>query len=239
MPIYFLKKAWYNKTDYKIKFGEIMDKFESMYLLNMTDYLTKIEKMTKKQLLKEYEKIREKLVVKYLVTGLRNYFEQEENIADNAEEKDRIYIRKKLSAVVKMVSGQLSNFADNYSAFWKEINKTFIESTPYSRHANAILEDKDIAFSNKLSLQGLQAYKKFLLVLSHYLQKTNSFQYSLSKAIECEVDADKDKPRDNFYSKKFLPVSIETVYKNIVKSIVLEKQIKKINALKKENEVNM
>ncbi len=213
-----------------------MDKFESQYLINMSDYREKVEKMTANQLFKEQEKIREKLVVRYLIIGLKEYFEEEENIADNAEEKDRIYIRKKLSGVVKMVSGQLSNFADNYSAYWKEINKTFIESTPYSRHANAILEDKDIAFSNKLSLQGLQAYKKFLLVLSHYLEKTNSFQYSLSKAIECEVDADKDKPRDNFYSKKFLPVNIETVYKNIVKSIVLDEQIKKVNALKKQEE---
>ena len=211
-----------------------MDKFESEYYINISDYLAKIKAMTKEQLLKEKEKLESKLVVRYLVTGLKNYYEQEENIASNAEEKDRIYIRKKLSAVVKMVSGQLSNFADNYSAYWKEINKAFIGSTPYSRHANAILEDKEIAFSNKLSLQGLRAYKKFLLFLSYYLQKTNSFEYSLSRAIECEVDADKEKPRNNFYSKKFLPVNIETVYKNIVKSIALEEQIKKVTALKKQ-----
>ena len=213
-----------------------MEKDNLNVALDMREYKEKLEKMNIKQLLAEKEKVRNRLKVNYIVVGDYYYGVSEVNIADDPVERDRILLRKKVSIIAKVISGQLNKYTVDFALYWKEINDAFLRTTLHGNYVTAVLRGKSIPFADKLSVKGLTEYKKYLLVLSDNLEKMDNFKWAVRDAIDTECAAFDEILRNKFYTKKFLPASIDAVYKNIAKSKAVEDQIAKVGTIERKDE---
>lgn len=233
MPIYFFKKACYNKFEKE----KNMEKDNLSVSLNMNEYKQKVEAMSVKQLLKEKEKIERHLTVNYIFMGPNFYSVNQVNIKDDPEEKNRIYVRKKVSILTKMISGQLNQYTTDFASCWQFINKKFLETTSYGNHVTAILKGKTVPFADKLTVKGLTAYKKYLLVLSDNLSKGINLVPAAQDAIDTEYYADANLDRNKFYSRKYLPASIDAIFKNLIKSKIVDEQLAKVGTVENKDEM--
>ena len=212
---------------------------------DMTDYAKKIKEMTEAELLKEKEKLDEKLSVNYVClhdTIYGRYAETERyNIKDNPDEKNRIYNRRKVAFVSKIISSKINQFASNMQDYWSYINKTFMESLddfdgetlPF--YATDRIKGKTVTFANRLGRDGMIAYKHFLMFLDDNMDKYSDFAVAVHISVEKEKSIHKNlpTPRNEFFTRKILPESLETISKNIVKSKILNDQIKKVVGIEK------
>ena len=133
----------------------------------------------------------------------------------------------------KIISGQLSNFAVDYASYWKYINDEFLKTTSDPDYVTARLQGKTVPFADKLNLQGLTAYKRFLVVLSDNLEKTPFFQFAVQNALDAEIEYDKDFNRDKFYTRYFLPQSIDPIFKNLMKEKIVDNRLKELGNVAK------
>lgn len=214
-----------------------MEKDNLNVSLNMREYREKIETMSVKQLLKEKEKVEKHLTVNYIFMGPNYYSVGQVNIKDDPEEKNRIYVRKKVAIITKMISGQLNQYTTDFASCWNFINKKFLETTSYGDHVTAILKGKSVPFADKLTVKGLTAYKKYLLVLSDNLGKDMNLIPAAQDAIDTEYYADANLDRTKFYSRKYLPSSIDAIFKNLIKSKMVDEQLAKVGIVEKQEEI--
>ena len=214
-----------------------MEKDNLSVSLNMNEYKQKVGAMSVKQLLKEKEKIERHLTVNYTFMGPNFYSVGKVNIKDDPEEKNRIYVRKKVSILTKMISGQLNQYTTDFASYWKYINKQFLDTTSYGDHVTAVLKGRSVPFADKLTVKGLTAYKRYLLVLSDNLSKNMDLAPAVKNAIDTEFYADADLARNKFYSRKFLPASIDAIFKNLIKSKIVDEQIKKVGTVENKDEM--
>ena len=214
-----------------------MEKDNLNVSLNMKEYRERIETMSVKQLLKEKEKVEKHLTVNYIFMGPNYYSVGQVNIKDDPEEKNRIYVRKKVSILTKIISGQISEYTTDFASCWSFINKKFLETTSYGDYVTAILRGKSVPFADKLTVKGLTAYKKYLLVLNDNLSKNMNMIPAVNDAINTEFYADNNMDRNNFYSRKFLPASIDAIFKNLIKSKIVGEHLSKVGTIEKQEEI--
>ena len=210
-----------------------MEKENLTVSINMNDYQKKIENYDFNKLLAEKEKILNKQNVSYTYVSLGSYYTQQINISENPDEKNRIYVRKKVAMLSKIISGQLSSFAVDYASYWKYINDEFLKTTSDPDYVTARLQGKTVPFADKLNLQGLTAYKRFLVVLSDNLEKTPYFNFAVQNALDAEIEYDQDLNRDKFYTRYFLPQSIDSIFKNLMKEKIVDNRLKELGNVAK------
>ena len=203
--------------------------------INMQDYKQKLNGMSFEQLLKESEKINNKLNVSYIVLDeyASYYAIREKNIANNSNEMDRIFLRKEVMALTKIISGQLQSFANHFDLYWGTINEAFIKSTvPYPKYVKAEIGGKKIPLANKLNNVGLTAYKRYLLALSDNLACETDLMHATYNAIRSEAEYDHSFDRTRFYTRNLLPVNIDTIHKNLVKAEMVKAQMHEVGNYK-------
>lgn len=209
-----------------------MEKDKLTVAINMQDYKNKIKDYDFAKLEKEKQKIEDSLNVNYIQMGVGMYFSNKKNIANDPDEKNRIYVRKKVSIVVKIISGQLSKTAVDFASYWKYINDEFLKTTSDPDYVSAKLQGKNVPFADKLNLQGLVAYKRYLILLSDSLEKIPFFKMAVQVALDAECDADRDMHRENFYTRSFLPNDIDAIFKKLMKEKIVSERMKELGNTK-------
>lgn len=209
--------------------------------LNMSEYISKIEEMPYDMLKKEYEKIKDRLKVTYTVLGKGYYIDKEINIANNPDELNRIFVRKEVSAISKIISGQLLEFSkNNFDIYWKHINDTFMSTTNHPQYADADIGQKNIPFANRLNVNGLLAYKRYLLALSDSIKHNTHLLVAITEASNEELYYDEEKlDRSDFYTNYFLPQNTEVALKNVAKLRIVREQMKKVGNYQKTDKESL
>lgn len=209
-----------------------MEKDGLSFAVNMTDYSKKIENYSFEELQAEKQKILDKQNLNYIYAGFDSFEIHRLNIQDSPDEKNRIYVRKKIALLTKIISAKLNQYVVNFASYWKEINNEFLETTSSPDYVTAVLEGKEVAFADKLNLKGLVAYKRYLGFLCDNLNKYQSFKMAVNDALNAEIEVDESFDREKFFTRFFLPNSIDTIYKNLVKEKCLNNRIKQLGNLK-------
>ena len=218
--------------------------------LDMREYMNKVKDYSYEKLMEEKKKIENKLEVLYTVIEPDYYHQKKLNIKDNIDEIERIRSRKRVAELSKLISSQLKNRygVNNFSLAWDHINKVFMDSTEVYRYVTVklnkevtdsygrkkVVENK-VPFADKLSLTGLESYRKYLLCVSYGLDHIGSIEMSARTAIATEVEVCKN-DRSRFYTRYFLPADISSINKKIVKLEVLRDMLNKTGNLSKSNE---
>ena len=194
---------------------------------DMTEYKNQIKNYDEEELRKEQQKLHEKMNINYLCLGDGYYSVRKINIADNPDEKNRVYVRKKVMFLSALISGHLGVYVEDYAPYRNYINKVFMNSTHFPDYVTVNLKGKSVAFADKLSLKGMIAYKNFLMFLYDDLKnKDLGFKEAVYFALGQEIDVDGNLDRNRFYSSRFLPKSINTTYKNLLKEKVINEKLK-------------
>ena len=213
----------------------------SQKVLNLTEFEQKIGKMSKEELLKEQEKLKNKIALKYIVVDpiLPKYSVQEFDIADDVEQKNRVWLRKNISFVTNILQSKLKDIgvaSEEFGGFMAYVRDKFLNTTEAPHYAEAKIAGKPVSLSDKLSMTGLKAYRRFLLFLcdnlehSCYVKNGNNsmdFTVAVADALMKEKQVDKDLARENFFTRYFLPKSIDACYKNMLKEKTVAEKLKK------------
>ena len=202
--------------------------------VDMTDYQKKIENYDYDKLQAERQKLLDKQCLNYIYMPINTRYEIHRlNIADSPEEKNRIYVRKKVAMATKDVNAKLNAFVEDFSSCWRYFNKEFLKTTSMPYIATVDLESKTVPFSDRLSLQGLRAYMHYLMFISDALEIYSNFEVAAQLALEKEQDVDTKLERDKFFTRFFLPNNIDAVYKNLIKEKTINERMKQIGNVKK------
>ena len=202
--------------------------------VNLTDYKKKIENYDYDKLQTERQKLLDKQCLNYIYMPINSEYEIHRlNIADSPEEKNRIYVRKKVAMATKDINAKLDAFVEDFSSCWRYFNKEFLKTTSMPYIATVDLEGKTVPFSDRLSLQGLCAYMHYLMFISDALEIYSNFEVAAQLALEKEQDVDTKFDRDKFFTRFFLPNSIDAVYKNLIKEKTINERMKEIGNVKK------
>lgn len=212
-----------------------MNKEKLIIPINMTDYQKKINDYSFEQLTAEKEKIAKKLNVSYIYVDplLQRFETTRANIATAPEEKNRIYVKRKVEALIVYINSLLKKDIDDYSEFWRTLNDKFSESTNYHTISAIRIPGKRSPFANRLSLSGLTAYKRFLFFVSEQLELGADYSPAIKIAIEQEKDVDKNLDREKFFTRFFLPNNIDAIFKNLMKDKMINDKMKEIGNVKK------
>ena len=196
--------------------------------IDMTDYQAKIDKMSNEQLEKERASLRKKMQVNYLsLQNNHTFVTLEADISECPDEKNRIYTRVKVKRVTKFISGLLGTYVENFSGYWDWINKKFMDTTLVPDYAYAKLQGKKVTFADKLSVKGLVAYKRYLLLLYRNMTDKNmDLEIAVAAALCEEKVIDKDFDRKKFYNSDFLPSNLIGIYKNLLREKMLNEKFK-------------
>lgn len=212
-----------------------MEKPQKEY--NLTDYKKEIELLSESELLAKKEGLKAKQTVNYVYVGDGYYSNKKINIADNPDAKNRIYMRKKVAFASAMINSFLKQNCEDYAPYRAYINDHFIQTTNIPSYATANLHGKSVTFADKLSLKGMVAYNRYLLLIYDNLQKGASFVEAVYIAVGEEAEIDRDFDRSRFYTRYFLPKSIETVYTNLLKEKVINDKLKDFGLEKREDDI--
>lgn len=221
--------------------GDIMKKMNVTVAVNMDDYKNKIAGFDFEQLEAEKQKIRKNMNVPYIHLQIgsdaKTHIVYENlNIADDKDERERILLRKKVAVISSVISGQLNKFTTDFASNWNYINTEFLKSTSDPSYVSARLQGKSVPFANKLSLLGLKAYKKYLILLSDCIGKMPHFNMAVHQALFLETKMDQEVGRFGFYTRYFLPNNIDSIYKNLVREKIINATMKQFGDVKKTNE---
>ena len=207
--------------------------------VNLTDYKKKIENYDYDKLQAERQKLLDKQCLNYIYMPINSEYEIHRlNIADSPEEKNRIYVRKKVAMATKDINAKLDAFVEDFSSCWRYFNKEFLKTTSMPYIATVDLEGKTVPFSDRLSLQGLCAYMHYLMFISDALEIYSNFEVAAQLALEKEQDVDTKFDRDKFFTRFFLPNNIDAVYKNLIKEKTINERMKEIGNVKKSTTEN-
>ena len=179
--------------------------------LNLTDYEAEIAYFSKVELLKEQEKLKNKLNLQYIVIDpqLPRYSVQKINIAEDIEQKNRVWLRKNVSFATVILQGLLNDIgvaSEEFSGFMGYIRDQFLKSINVPQYAEVGLAGKSVPMADKLSMIGLKAFRRYLLFLcdnlehSCYVKGGNSsmdFTIAVADALVKEMEVDDNLNRDN------------------------------------------
>lgn len=200
---------------------------------NMTEYENSVKDLSVEQLKAEVEKTFKKLKLNYIYVGDEYYTVKEYNIANSINEIGRVYNRKKIAFVSAMLSGCFRQRRADYALAWDWVNKRFMESTNgVPGYVTVPLQGKAVSFADKLTGTGCIAYRNYLMLIYDYMDnKGRDLETAVSYALRDEREYDKKFDRNKFYTRYFLPKSINGINKNILKIKVLKKHIKEKTAI--------
>ena len=202
---------------------------------NLTEYKNQIENYSEEELKNEQQKLHEKMNINYLCLGEGFYSVKKINIANNPDEKNRIYVRKKVMFLSALISGHLGDYVEDYAPYRNYINQTFMDAIYVPEYATVNLKGKTVAFADKLSLKGMIAYKNYLMFLYDNMKTKNmEFREAVYMALCQEMEVDANLDRNKFFSSKFLPKSINTTYQNLLKEKVINEKLKTIGLEKEQ-----
>lgn len=199
--------------------------------INLTEYENLIANLDENSLIKEQEKLRKRLKLSYTVVGDGFYNTEVINIADLPKEKNRVWLRKKISFAQALIGGLLKrNGVQNgeYSTFMGYIKDKFMQTVFVPSYATANLQGKTIPFADKLTVNGMLAYRKYLLLLYYNIHKQKKdFEIAIAEALIEEQKQDKDLNREKFFKRFFLPKSVSAVYETMLKEKLVSAKLKK------------
>ena len=204
--------------------------FKDLDKLDLADYESKLDEMSRLDLVYEKARLAERMDMKYLKLYEYDVKEQVENISENAEEKERIFLRHRLKFIIKMINSELKKkFVQDYSSTWHEVNKNFDISSFKPFFAEKVLE-KTVTFADRLSTEGMKAYKNYLLFLHDNLSNKNlDVEDCIGKAIIEEMKVDNGElNRGNFFSRNVI-IESEKLTKTILKERLIDKKIKELD----------
>lgn len=215
-----------------------MEKTRFEFAVNMTDYKKKIEDFDYDKLQAERQKLLDKQCLNYIYMPIVTRYEVKRlNISDNPEEKNRIYLRKKVTMAIKDINAKLDDYVVDFSSCWRYFNEEFLKTTSNPYIATATLEKKSVPTSDRLGLMGLRAYYHFLLFLGDAIEMyPSNFEFATQLALEKEQDVDAKFNRDEFFTRLFLPNNIDAIYKNLAREKCLNDRIKELGNVKKAEE---
>lgn len=193
---------------------------------DFTSQLKQYQGLTEQQLVAEKQKLEKKENVNYICVGNGYFNVVTKNIANYPTQKNRVFVRKKIAFISAMISGFLKGKVDNYAPFWKYINNSFLNTIAVPEYATATLQNKKIAFADKLSLDGMMAYRKYLMFVYDNLSGGMSFEGAVNKAIRQEFSIDNNLNRGGFFTRNFLPKSIDAIYNNLLKERAIDEVLK-------------
>ena len=212
-----------------------MENEEYVVALNMNDFKKKIDEYDLEKLMHEKDKILKRLSVPYIYMSLNSYYREDVNIAKDSDEQNRIYVRKKVAMIIGIINAKLNEYTNDFSSCWKTINGRFEESTYSPTYASVKLEGKTVPFADKLNLQGLIAYKRYLLFLCDGLNKIGSLDAEAVIALGKEKEVDKELNREDFYTRYFLPHNINSIFKNLTKIRIVNERLTELENIKNQN----
>lgn len=198
--------------------------------LQLEEYRKKVKTMDYDRLVQEKEKIDKKLVVPYI--SLRKYNIENIDIANNAQEKNRIFMRKKISAVTKWVNYVISNRNLDFAYMWSQIDAMFASDNFVVDTNNKRLKLLNgVSFKDTLSLKGLAKYKVFLqsFVDNCLFKNEKNINKAMLDAKEVEMSLTKKEDRELLFDNKALPKNCDKYYENIMrqKAVCEEMKLKK------------
>lgn len=204
--------------------------------VDMSAYQKKLDGMTLEKLQKEKEKVDAKMHVNLLCLKQNHSFAVEDtDISNSPDEKNRIYTRMKVRQICKFISGLFGEYVEDFSAYWEWINQKFIDSTQIPGYAYAKLEGKRVTFADKLSVKGMVAYKRYLLLIyKNFTEKNMDLELAVFYAITEEREIDKQFDRAKFYSPIFLPKDLQGIYKNLLRDKLIKEALKEKSVIKQK-----
>lgn len=209
-----------------------MEKDGLAFAVNVTDYQKKIESFDYDKLQAEKQKILDKENLNYTCVGINNFEVKRLNIQNSPDEKNRIYVRKKVAMANRIINAKLNEYATDFSSYWQYINDEFIKTTSSPDYASAKLEKKTVPLADKLNLKGLVAYKRYLMLVAKELDKLPNFKMAVQVALDVEKDVDKNFDREDFFTRFFLPSNIDTIYKNLIREKCVNDKMKQLGNIK-------
>ncbi|MBO7508534.1 MAG: hypothetical protein J6T39_02705 [Clostridia bacterium] len=219
--------------------------------INLTEFEQGLAGLTKEALLKEQEKLNKKIKLQYIVVNpvLPVYHVEEVNIADNPEQKNRVWLRKNVAFATGVLSGifkEIGVSSEEFSGFMGYVRDKFLETVYVPHIAEITLKGKTVPLADKLTMSGLKAYRRYLLFLCDNLEHScyvkggdNSmdFQIAVVDALAKEMEVDDDLNREQFFTTYFLPKSVDACYKNMLKEKTISEKLKKDFGFEKQSNV--
>lgn len=192
----------------------------------LIEYSESLKDMSIDQLNAEREKLHKKMTTKVLHLGTYSYTEKEVDISNNSEFKNRLYVRHKLKLLVKMINIELKNRKLNYQEYWKKISDFFRTKTSAPSYAYMEL-DKSATFADRLSLDGIILYKKYLLFLYDAMSNEGKkVVESMNQAFDKVADVDRNMLYYGDIFSKDVVIGTDKVVNAILKETVLNKKLK-------------
>ena len=203
--------------------------FKELDKLDLEDYKEKLNEMSQADLVYEKYRLYEKMDMKFMKYTLYGWKEDVENISENPDEKNRIYLRHKMKFVIKMVNSELANRDVDYRETWKFINEMFVIGSFRPDFADKIFSNKAITFADRLTVDGMKAYKNYLLFLYDELSSSHDDAIDcVSRAVNKELEVDDGKlDRAKFYSKKVI-IENPKLTKAVLREVELNKKMKQL-----------
>ncbi len=191
-------------------------------------YSKKIEKMNESQLLEEKKNLKKNMNAKVFAINADNVSVENLNIADNNEYKNKVYRVYKLKLFIEKVNEELKNRGFDCEESWNEINNHFKTKT-FAKSYVELQVDKNVEFADRLSVDGIVIYKKFLKAFSFKIQNGKTVNESLNNIIEGMDDLDKDMIYNaNLYTKNIIIAEKETI-KSIIKERMINEKLEEFS----------
>ena len=210
----------------------LVDDLKKMQIsTNLTDYAKQIENYDKEKLLREQEKLKKRMKLPYIFVGDRYYKIEEINISDLPKEKNRVWLRKSIAFVQSMLSGVLKKGgveSVDFSTYMGHIKNKFMETIFVPDYAIENLKGKTVTFADKLTMNGMIAYRTYLLLLYYKLSKLKmDMEFAIPEALIEEQKENKDLDRNKFFKRYFLPKSVSAVHDTMLKEKLVAEPLKK------------
>lgn len=206
-----------------------LDNLEKTKLeLDLENFEQKIKDYSEEKLKKNLLDINKKLFVKY---NLHNRI-IELDISSNAEQKNRLYLRKKMSKTTKWVNYMLNKRLIDFSDGWNYINAVFVSKDANPNYASDKMPYLSNSFLATLSLKGLSEYNKYLtLIVDEAVFKNQPFKKSVNFAKITLLDMG-NVHNNSYYDNLKLTDGWKTAYKNVMKQKILLNEL-----IKREEEL--
>lgn len=189
------------------------DKKKTKLELDLENYSEKIKTYNYQKLEHELDKLNKKLNVQYI--NANNYDIITKDISDNAQEKNRLYMRKMTSETAKWIGYAIKEKDDDFSSVWNLINATFASRTINPDYSDVRLAlDEGVSFMDTLSLEGLKMYKKFMVSIANSVLFDNKdFDQAVKNAKNFIIALNERFGDDHYYSDTILTKNWQTYYK--------------------------
>lgn len=197
--------------------------------LELEQYQSKIKLLDQAKLQKELEKLEKKCSGNFVNANTGKVVTLD--ILNNAEQKNRLYVRKNIMSTTKWIGYLVKHIGEDYAVTWQHINATFVSKNILPDWINTRLENSaDTSFLDTLSLKGLKLYNKYLICIANMVIFE---KYDLSDATQqakYHQFAIMDELQDqSLFDVYILPKTWKTLYKTIMKQKFCKDQLELIN----------